>query len=50
MLHLLFDSAIKSLSVSINTFSKGLLIFASDLRASRHSDWYCISRFDELIT
>lgn len=31
-------------------FLKGLLIFAADLRASRHSDWYCISRFDELMT
>ena len=40
----------KDFIVSISTFSKGLLIFAADLRASRHSDWYCISRFDEVIT
>ena len=26
----------------INAFSKGLCIFATDLRADRHSDWYCI--------
>ena len=40
----------KEFKRAINTFSKGLLIFAADLRTSRHSDWYCISRFDELIT
>ena len=28
--------------VSMNVFSKGLCIFAIDLRADRHSDWYCI--------
>ncbi len=28
--------------VSMNAFSKGLCIFATDLRADRHSDWYCI--------
>ena len=27
--------------VSMNVFSKGLCIFAIDLRADRHSDWYC---------
>ena len=31
-------------------FLKSFLIFAADLRASRHSDWYCMSRFDEFIT
>ena len=25
----------------MNVFSKGLCIFAIDLRADRHSDWYC---------
>ena len=29
-------------NVSMNVFSKGLCIFATDLRADRHSDWYCI--------
>ena len=28
--------------VSMNAFSKGLCIFATDLRADRHSDWYYI--------
>ena len=28
--------------VSMKVFSKGLLIFTTDLRAVRHSDWYCI--------
>ena len=30
--------AMKSFSVSIRTFSKGLLTFDADLMASRHSD------------
>ena len=30
--------AMKSFSVTIRTFSKGLLTFAADLRVSRHSD------------
>ena len=42
--------AMKSFSVTIRTFSKGLLTFDADLRASKHSDWYCISRFDDVIT
>ena len=31
-------TAMKSFSVTIRTFSKGLLTFAADLRVSRHSD------------
>ncbi len=31
-------------------FLKRFFIFDADLRASRHSDWYCMSRFDEFIT
>ena len=34
----------KSFSVSIRTFSKGLLTFAADLRASRHSDFLGLSQ------
>lgn len=33
---------------SIKTFSKSLRIFATDPRASRLSDWYCI-RIDSLV-
>ena len=32
----------KAFMVSMNAFSKGLCIFATDLRADMHSDWYCI--------
>lgn len=34
--------AMNNFIASMKTFSNGLLIFATDLRASRHSDWYCI--------
>ena len=34
--------AMNNFMVSINVFSKGLCIFTTDLRADRHSDWYCI--------
>lgn len=34
--------AMNNFMVSMNVFSKGLLIFTADLRAVRHSDWYCI--------
>ena len=34
--------AMNNFMVSMNVFSKGLCIFTTDLRADRHSDWYCI--------
>lgn len=34
--------AMNNFIASIKVFSKGLCIFAVDLRADRHSDWYCI--------
>ena len=34
--------AMNNFIASIKVFSKGLCIFATDLRADRHSDWYCI--------
>ena len=34
--------AMNNFMVSMNVFSKGFCIFATDLRADRHSDWYCI--------
>ena len=40
--------AMNNFIASIKTFSNGFPIFATDLRASRHSDWYCI-RIDSLV-
>ena len=37
-----FGIAMNNFIVSMKAFSKGLLIFTTDLRAVRHSDWYCI--------
>ena len=34
--------AMNNFMVSMNVFSKGFCIFTTDLRADRHSDWYCI--------
>ncbi len=34
--------AMDNFMVSMNVFSKGLCIFTTDLRADRHSDWYCM--------
>ena len=34
--------AMNNFMASINVFSKGLCIFTTDLRADRHSNWYCI--------
>ena len=34
--------AMNNFIVSMKVFSKGLCIFTIDLRADRHSDWYCI--------
>ena len=34
--------AMTNFIASMKTFSNGLRIFATDLRASRHSGWYCI--------
>ena len=40
----------KSFRVSMSTFSNGLPKFATDLRASMTSDWYCVSTFELVIT
>ncbi len=37
-----FMDTMNNFMVSMNVFSKGLCIFTTDLRADRHSDWYCI--------
>ena len=42
--------AMNNFMVSMNVFSKGLCIFTTDLRADRHSDWYCIRSVSLAIT
>ena len=42
MLDYNLTAAMNNFIASMNVFSKGFCIFTTDLRAERHSNWYCI--------